>query len=301
MNLKQQILFVWFLFSPLFATIPEWPLKNSHSGWNCQAHVSTYFHNSELQRQWAWELIGKIDLKGNEKVLDFGCGDGKITAELSRLLSKGSILGIDISSEMQRFAKIKFPRYAFPNLDFEKSNLLLEDDRLEKFDLIVSFSTLHLIEQNEQVLKNLKNNLNDEGRIALLIPVGNNEILLQAASQVFKDYYLHTPWESNISSPSMNVLTTDGCRKSLQECGFKVASVELIDTDNPFYNEDELVTWLVGTMGPNWNIPVGISHDFFGYVVQKMKELDPEMIDEEGRIHFKFSRIHALASVQTSL
>ena len=37
-----------------------------------------YHHNSSVQLSWARELITKLDLKGNERILDIGCGDGKI-------------------------------------------------------------------------------------------------------------------------------------------------------------------------------------------------------------------------------
>ena len=42
---------------------------------------------SQAQQKWARELIRKLDLKGEEHVLDLGCDDGKITAELPTLLN----------------------------------------------------------------------------------------------------------------------------------------------------------------------------------------------------------------------
>jgi ubiquinone/menaquinone biosynthesis C-methylase UbiE len=44
-----------------------------------------YAKNSQNQYQWAKELIPKLKLQGNE-ALWVGCGDGKITAELSKCL-----------------------------------------------------------------------------------------------------------------------------------------------------------------------------------------------------------------------
>src|ERR1700722_4886500 len=93
-------------------------------GWNSPELVKLYFHNSETQRQWAWEILSKISWTGNEKVLDFASGDGKITAEISRIIRKGFVLGVDVSESMVHFAQINFPSYAFPNLQFAQSQSL---------------------------------------------------------------------------------------------------------------------------------------------------------------------------------
>ena len=43
-----------------------------------------YEKHSQGQQKWARELIEKISLKGTENVLDLGCGDGKVTADISK-------------------------------------------------------------------------------------------------------------------------------------------------------------------------------------------------------------------------
>lgn len=59
--------------------------------------VRAYYHNSELQRRWAFSLMSKVSVVGDEKILDIGCGDGKITADISRLVPKGWVHGEDLS------------------------------------------------------------------------------------------------------------------------------------------------------------------------------------------------------------
>ena len=56
-----------------------------------------YEKSSSVQQMWARELIAKLDLKGDERVLDIGCGDGKITAEIAAKLKNGTVVGIDSS------------------------------------------------------------------------------------------------------------------------------------------------------------------------------------------------------------
>ena len=83
--------------------------------WN----AADYAANSAAQHIWARELIAQLHLRGDEHILDVGCGDGKVTAELARALPKGSVTGIDASLEMIRFARKTFPPGKHPNLEFQ--------------------------------------------------------------------------------------------------------------------------------------------------------------------------------------
>jgi trans-aconitate 2-methyltransferase len=74
-----------------------------------QWNAKEYSKNSTNQYAWGQELIPKLTLKGNEALLDIGCGDGKITAELAKCLPRGIVLGIDNSKEMINLAKHMFP------------------------------------------------------------------------------------------------------------------------------------------------------------------------------------------------
>src|SRR5277367_6388290 len=83
--------------------------------WN----AAEYAANSTVQQSWARELIAKLHLRGDEHVLDVGCGDGKVTAEIARAVPRGSVAGIDASAEMIGFARKTFPAGRFPNLKFQ--------------------------------------------------------------------------------------------------------------------------------------------------------------------------------------
>ena len=77
--------------------------------WN----AADYAANSAVQQSWARELIAKLHLRGDEHILDVGCGDGKVTAELARAVPRGSVTGTDASAEMIAFAKKLFRRPRF--------------------------------------------------------------------------------------------------------------------------------------------------------------------------------------------
>ena len=73
---------------------------NTYS-WN----AADYAQHSQAQQTWARELITTLHLSANEDVLDLGCGDGKVTAELAAYVGKGSVLGVDSSLAMVELAR----------------------------------------------------------------------------------------------------------------------------------------------------------------------------------------------------
>ena len=83
--------------------------------WNAAAYAA----NSAVQQTWARELIAKLNLRGDERILDVGCGDGKVSAEIARVVPRGSVTGIDASAGMIAFAKRTFPAKENPNLKFQ--------------------------------------------------------------------------------------------------------------------------------------------------------------------------------------
>jgi trans-aconitate methyltransferase len=84
--------------------------KNMYK-WNPEDYYSSWLSE---QQKLAQELILKLAIKGNERVLDIGCGDGTITAEIAKQLPNGSVLGIDNSKEMIHFARKILVLWEFP-------------------------------------------------------------------------------------------------------------------------------------------------------------------------------------------
>ncbi len=285
--------------SPIVATnISSKVFEGVDQGWNSDTLAKMYFHNSEIQRQWAWESLSKISFTGNEKILDFGCGDGKISAEMARLSKNGAVLGLDISEKMIHFAKILFPSYAFPNLEFKKSTSLTLDDfqGRQEYDIVCAFTVFHLISNPLETLKNLQEFLKPSGKLLITVPTGKNPILYQAANEIFAKYELPTPWQDNKNPNSPSMRTLDGCSFFLREAGYHIESSEIIDTDNPFYDLSDFIAWLVGTSTATWQIPNSITQAFYTDLVNRMYELDPTIIDIEGRVRFAMPRIHIIAT-----
>jgi trans-aconitate 2-methyltransferase len=124
-----------------------------------------YARHSTEQAKWARELITKLNLRGNERVLDIGCGDGKVTAEIASSLPLGSVLGIDSSLDMVSFARDAFMDN-FVNLAFECIDAR-QMTFLREFDVVFSNAALHWVPDHASVLERIRQSLKPSGKMLL--------------------------------------------------------------------------------------------------------------------------------------
>jgi len=116
-------------------------------------------------------LIKQVKLNSKSRILDIGCGRGKILGNLSsKLKLKLKPLGIDIIDHKDRDKRISFKK---------KSASIFFLKNKEKFDLILIKQTIHLINIKEikRLLKSLNKNLNQNGKILIFtLDTNKNEL-----------------------------------------------------------------------------------------------------------------------------
>lgn len=115
-----------------------------------------------LTRKYNWpEIVGIINslkIPQNAKVLDLGCGNGRLYGALKNY--QINYTGIDISSRLIKIAQKKYPKAKFTVGDLTKFYTK------EKFDYIFCIAALHHVPSRklrEQVLKNIKSTLSEKG------------------------------------------------------------------------------------------------------------------------------------------
>jgi trans-aconitate 2-methyltransferase len=72
--------------------------------------AAEYERVSGLQLAMAEEVLAVLDLNGARRILDIGCGNGKITAEIAARVPHATVLGVDPSHEMIEFASGHYDR-----------------------------------------------------------------------------------------------------------------------------------------------------------------------------------------------
>jgi trans-aconitate methyltransferase len=141
--------------------------------WN----AADYNRQSNLQEAMAEEQLARLTLAGDERILDVGCGNGKITAEIAARVPHGSVLGVDPSQNMIAFAADHFGPAVRPNLRFEVADARCLPYRKE-FDLVVSFNALHWVPEQDAALRSIRTALKPAGRTLLrMVPEGRRKCL----------------------------------------------------------------------------------------------------------------------------
>lgn len=271
-------------------------LWGAERGWNSLELAKAYFYHSEPQRTWAWELLGQFHLKGAEKILDFGCGDGKITAEVARLAPFGKVTGVDFSSDMIRLATIHFPKTSYENLEFIQTKSETFEEISDMYDVIMAFSVFHFVDQPVEILRHFHAHLLSGGRLLLTIPFPLSSAIRQVADECFLKYDLQSPWHHPGYSNKLSMRTVEGCQQKLEEAGYEILFMQKVETPSMFHDLSEWIDWLIGTFSANWGIPFPMSRSFFTDFVQRMIKLEPTLLNQEGCVAFPQPRIHVIAT-----
>lgn len=134
---------------------------------NSDLNASHYTEHSSLQNNLATNIIGSLPIIPESSVLDVGCGDGRITAELARRAIKGSVIGVDASPSMIQFACEHFSEDRFPNLHFQLSSI---ENAIfsHPFSIITSFSCFHWLKKPKEVMQKLVSYLKEGGELLIL-------------------------------------------------------------------------------------------------------------------------------------
>ena len=136
--------------------------------WNADG----YARISGLQEAMAHEALALLSLQGTEQVLDVGCGQGKITAQIAARVPRGAVVGVDPSHDMIAFATSHFTRADGSNLRFQVADARALPFGAE-FDLVVSFNALHWIPDQDAALQSIRRAVKPGGRVLLrLVPMG---------------------------------------------------------------------------------------------------------------------------------
>lgn len=132
------------------------PMNTGPREWDAK----TYDAISDPQFNWGMEVLGRLELSGDETVLDAGCGSGRVTEELMKRLPSGRMIAVDGSEAMIAEARERLGEgvtYVVTDL----SELEVE----EPVDLIFSTATFHWILDHDRLFQRLHAALRPGGRL----------------------------------------------------------------------------------------------------------------------------------------
>ena len=197
-----------------------------------------YSEISDLQRKHGEELIKKLSLEKNVKILDLGCGTGYLSSLLADSVRPGvTVIAIDPNKSRLELAQKQYSR---PNLVFiEANDITLPEDQ---YDLVFSNYVLHWIENKAAVLKKMYQNLKPGGQFAFIVPEHQPTIIEQMDHMVGPEMMQGYHW---MSAPEYNHLATS--------IGFKVTSSETEVKPLNFATVEGLLKWYRATTEGQFN------------------------------------------------
>jgi trans-aconitate 2-methyltransferase len=227
--------------------------------------AETYDAVSDPQFEWGMEVLGRLQLRGDESALDAGCGSGRITAELLERIPEGRLLAVDGSEAMIEKARERLGGRA----DYLVADLAeLEVD--EPVDLVFSTATFHWIADHERLFRQMRGVLRPGGRlVAQCGGEGNVAVHAQAIATVagraeFASHFTQMTGMWNFAAP-------DETEARLRAAGFAAARCWL--QPKPVTPADPLAFISTVTLGPLLaQLPAELERPFAEAVLEQSSE-----------------------------
>jgi trans-aconitate methyltransferase len=256
-------------------------LQSALASWN----GADYQKSNDTQEKWTKSSIDDIQLRGDEAILDLGCGDGRLTKKLALRVPQGVVVGLDASASMIETAKTIVDEPARGKLTFvvgDAMNFSLE----QRFDYVVSFTALHWVRDHDKVIERAATHLKPGGRIHLVFPVKwDNFAQMRATydavvkSQKYAQFFTSFEGKTHLQS-------LDDYLPRLVRNGLKLESMTLRPKETAFETREHFYAWLKGWLFAEFsNIPNEL-HDVFLNDFIDTYRAQPGAVDDAGRAHW---------------
>jgi trans-aconitate 2-methyltransferase len=202
-----------------------------------------YHRISDPQVAWGRQVLQRLAPQAGERILDLGCGSGRLTAELLERIGAGHVVGLDRSAAMLA-AAVRYRREHPPVTPLHDAST--EPSRLsfvrgdggalpfaDAFDGVVSTATLHWLLDHDAAFSSVYVALAPGGRfVAQCGGFGNLRALLERAAGLMSD----AAWASAFhgwTDPWLFATVPDTVLR-LERAGFTAIDVTLHEAPTPF-------------------------------------------------------------------
>lgn len=187
----------------------------------------------------AIDLANRIDIETPLNIIDIGCGPGNSTKVLSDKFPNAHITGADNSQDMIDKAK---QQYA--NMDFVLFDASCDFYKLtEKYDVVFSNACIQWIPNHSRLLKNMMAVLNENGVLAVQVPMNYNEPIHRIMTSLSES----KKWQNKFNNPRIfHTLTPGGYFDLLAEISSDFSIWETVYCHR-MKSHDGIIEWYKGT------------------------------------------------------
>lgn len=233
-----------------------------------------------------------IPWRGDEHVLDVGCGDGRLTVLLAEAVPRGCVLGVDAAPEMIAHAQLHYPAARYPRVRFQICPAE-SIGMLGPQDVIFSNTALHWLQDPEAFIWGAARCLRPGGGMWIYAHGRDNardvfKALLQAIRQ--------RPWRTWFRSLPRPWVFPELSRYEawLVTAGFRVDHLASVDRMERFPDATELAAWLRTTWWPYvTRVPAALQSAFVDAIVTEYLRRCPAMSD--GSVPVWMQRLELVA------
>lgn len=144
----------------------------------CLIVASLMFASSRLGKFHARDrLLARLKLRGDEAVLDVGCGHGLLLIAVAKLLPRGHATGIDLWSQADQSANSREATLSNAALEGVAQRVSVHDGDMRKlpfadrsFDAVIAHFAIHNVRSREgrrEAIREIVRTLNHGGQVAL--------------------------------------------------------------------------------------------------------------------------------------
>ena len=177
------------------------------SDWDAE----TYHKLSDPQFSWGVRVLEKLRPVPGERVLDLGCGSGRLTARLADLIGCGLVVGVDLSDAMLAEASVRLAQRARPAGPHRLGDTgvrihLVRGDGAhlpfaDVFDAVFSAATFHWVQDHDMLFASIHRALAAGGRLVAQCGGGPNlSVLLTRTHGLMEEPYF-ARWFTGWSDP----------------------------------------------------------------------------------------------------
>ncbi|MDP9238541.1 MAG: methyltransferase domain-containing protein [Chloroflexota bacterium] len=204
--------------------------------------AEVYDRIGKPMRGWARQVIDDLALRGDETVLDAGCGSGSVTFDLLEKLPEGKVYALDASAEMIASLRKTIAERSVTNVMPIQASLT--DFTLpERVDCVFSNAVFHWIPDDEALFGCLSRATKSGGRLrAQCGGFGNNAHVLEAVAAI-RQQPRFAPHLRGFSD-SKKYRTPEAAKASLEQAGWREVKASLFAAPVPFEDRDEAALYI---------------------------------------------------------
>ncbi len=244
-----------------------------------------------------YDLLDLVHPAANMRIVDLGCGTGKLTRVAHDQLHAHETIGIDRSDSMLKEMRAGTPhdglRFEVGTIEAFAARSNSEPGVAEganrRYDLILSNAALHWVQNHDELLHGLAGGLAPAGQLAFQVPAQHDHLTHLIAEELTAVEPFRTAF-GGWHKPQP-VLSPEAYARLLYRCGFAAPKVRLIVYPHILASRDDVVEWVKGTLLTEYARHLPADGELFAAFVDEYRRRLLARLEPSTPYFFPFKRI----------